>query len=213
MSLLIVFLMAVSCSGGIQQNTGTQEETAAEGQKQYVIGVSIPTTDLFFRNAMYELVQEVYPDGNTDQRAQVIVYDGKNSQRQQNQDIKDMVELGVDGIVVDSYTTEGTLSIVKYANEHGVPILAVDDRMETNSSAQTVSFVGSDHVKIGNQAAELLLRGLQETFPEEETWNIIELTGIPGSAGAIDRGRGIHEILDSEEKIRWLGSYNGEFAR
>ena len=212
MGLFILLLAAASCSGGGSQTMPDPSAQAGEGKKQYVIGVSIPTTDLAFRRTMFEMVKEAYPEGNTDKRAQVLVYDGKNSQKQQNQDIKDLIEQGVDSIVVDSYTTEGILSVIKYANERGVPIMAVDDRMETNSSAQVVSFVGSDHTKMGNQAAEMLLRGLKETYPEEETWNVLELTGIPGSAGAMDRGEGIHEVLDQEERVHLLGSYNGEFA-
>lgn len=209
---LFLLLAAISCSGP-DDLTGTEMSASLEAEvKPYVIGFSIPTTDLAFRRTMFEMIKAAYPEGNQEKRAQVLIYDGKNSQKQQNQDIKDLIEKGVDGIVVDSYTTEGTLSVVKYANERGIPIMAVDDRMETNSSAQAVSFVGCDHKKIGNQAAEILLRGLREKFPEEETWNVLELAGIPGSAGAMDRGAGIREILDREPKIRWLGSYNGEFA-
>ena len=180
MGLFILLLAAASCSGGGSQTMPDPSAQAGDGKKQYVIGVSIPTTDLAFRRTMFEMVKEAYPEGNTDKRAQVLVYDGKNSQKQQNQDIKDLIEQGVDGIVVDSYTTEGILSVIKYANERGVPIMAVDDRMET--------------------------------YPEEETWNVLELTGIPGSAGAMDRGEGIHEVLDQEERVHLLGSYNGEFA-
>lgn len=62
---------------------------------------------------------------------------------------------------------------------------------------------------MGEQAARLLISALEEHFPDAAQWNVIYLTGIPNSSGAVDRDKGITQVLSQEPRIRLLGTYNG----
>lgn len=191
------------------ENPGVSD--SRESGQTYVIGVSLPTTRLAFRASMYELLLE-YSKQESERRVQLKIRDADGSQKQQNQDILELVDSGVDGILLVPNTMEGCLSAVAYANQKKIPVLTVDNQIEASAGAKAISFIGADHEKMGEDAARLFISILQEKFPEKEQWKVIELTGIPDSSGAVDRGRGIREILSHEDRIELLGSYNGEFT-
>lgn len=189
-----------------------QPEPPAAREGYYTIGVSMPTTRLAYRKAMKELVEKAYPESGERLRAEIILCDADGSQKQQNQDILNMADSGVDGIVLVPNTMEGCLSSVEYANTKGIPVITVDNRIRSSPSARVVSFVGADHYSMGKEAALLFLQILEERFPDKEEWNVIQLTGIPDSSGTIDRGQAIADVLAGSSRIHVLGEYDGEFT-
>lgn len=216
------------------ESSGQTADSQTE-QDYYIIGISMPTTRLAYRKAMKELVEDTYlvessfqtertepsssaaaeyssASAGSHPRVKIRIYDADGSQKQQNQDILEMVDAGVDGIVLVPNTMEGCLSSVEYANTLGVPVITVDNRIRNSSSAQVVSFVGADHYSMGQDAAKLFLQILETHLPEKETWNVIHLTGIPDSSGTIDRGQAIADTLAQSGRIRLLGTYDGEFT-
>ena len=208
---MIVVLAAVCAGCGIQKETAVTEPRTAVSDRPYIIGVSLPTSRLAFRASMKELLL-AYSGQTEGRRAELKIYDADGSQKQQNQDILELVDSGVDGIVLVPNTMEGCLSAVEYANQKKIPVITVDNQIEKSTRAQVISFVGADHYRMGRDAAELFLDVLEEKLPEREQWNVIHLTGIPDSSGAVDRGQGILNVLDQEERIHYLGSFNGAFT-
>lgn len=205
--LLLLLLVLPGCAPQTQE---TPQGSAAVEERTLCIGVSFPTTDLLFRRTMYQLLLESYPPHNG--RVEIVFRDAENSLEGQNQDILDLTAQGVDGIILVPHTLEGHTPSIEYANDRGVPVLALDNRVETSFSTRVIGFVGADHYAMGREAARLLLEVLEEDFPEQETWNVIQLSGIPDSSGAVDRGKGIADVLEQEGRVSLLGSYNGEFT-
>lgn len=202
-----VFVGIMGCESSNPVEITADPEGAAEKR---TIGISFPTIELAYREKMLEIVQTAYTDEDMD--VQILIRDAGGSQKKQNQDILDLVEAGVDGIVLIPYTTEGPISAVQYANERQIPVITVDNTLEEDSGAEVISYVGADHYSMGKQAAELLLNVLENRIPEKEQWNIIELAGSPGASGTIDREEGIHSVLDGNAKVRVLATYNAEFT-
>jgi ABC-type xylose transport system substrate-binding protein len=93
---------------------------------------------------------------------------------------------------------------VEYANDRGVPVITVDNTLEKAGGARVLSYVGADHFRMGAQAAELLVEVLEEKFPDEESWQVIELAGSPGASGTVDREleAGIDDLLEAVEGKR-----------
>ncbi len=173
------------------------------------IGVSFPTTDLAYRQKMLELLNEydqLHPE------VELMIRDGENSQEKQNRDMLDMLEASVQGILLIPYTMEGPIPVIHYANEKNVPVLTLDNDIVHSAAARTIGYVGSDHQEMGRQAAELLLQSLQERFPQEECWNVLYLTGVAESSGAVDRDLGIRSVLDTASGVQVIGTYNGQFT-
>ncbi len=71
----------------------------------------------------------------------------------------------------------------------------------------TLAHVGADNVLGGEQQGKALL----ELFPKGAT--IFELLGTPGATPAIDRSKGLHNIIDSHPEIKIACQQTGEFNR
>jgi len=214
MTTLFLLLLLSACAND-NNSLYTDKDSNKDynlSKKQYIIGVSFPTTELVYRAKMKSIAESVYPQGNTNKRAQLIIFDGRKSQEKQNEDLLTMITSGMDGIVLIPWTTDGPLSMIRYANDIGVPVITVDNSIDEQSDCQVISYVGADHRLMGEQAAELFIEALENRYPDEKQWNVIQLTGVPGSSGAIDRGAGIEEVLGTEERIILLGNYNAEFT-
>ena len=117
-------------------------------QGSYRIGVSFPTTSLLFRSAMFQLLEEFdLSEGSVE----LILCDGENSQEKQNQDLVNLIDDPVDGIILIPYTMEGPLPAIQYANDRGIPVLTLDNRVESSSLSRTIGYVGAEHVTMGNR--------------------------------------------------------------
>ncbi len=182
--------------------------SAEENAKELEIGVSVPSMEYtFFAQMETELKNEYPKDG-----VNVTLYDGENNQEKQNKDVEDMITMGYDGIVLIPITVEGAAPAIAYANEKDVPVITVDREVTEEAGVNVIGFVGAEHVGMGEQSAELLISALEEMYPDEETWNVIEIEGTQGSSSAILRGEGIHNVLDEDERVNIIASLDGNYS-
>lgn len=211
-AILLSALLVLLVGCGDFAPEGHDDGQVQNSKDGYFIGVSFPTTQLAFRASMTDLVEQHYGDSSPADGVRVSVKDAAGSERQQNQDIIDLVNDGVDGIVLVPGSVEGQISAVKYANDQGVPVITVDNRIEASASAESVSFVGANHYEMGKQAAELLVSCLKEKWPTKSSWNVVELSGPPEASGTIDRGQGIDDYFAENASVSLVGSYNASFT-
>ena len=222
--LVIALLVAMSaCAAPAAQPSASQSASASEttsvsqtpsasetpAAKKYQFGLSVPSLEFTFFAAMKTAVEKKFPAGGD---IEVTVYNGENNQEKQNKDVEDMISKGLNGIVLIPITVEGAIPAIKYANEKKVPVITVDRQVTAETGVETVSFVGSDHYPMGVQAAEMLIKALNEKFPSAAKWNVVELEGTPGSSAAIQRGKGMNDTMAKEPKINIISSLNGEFS-
>lgn len=198
-------VLILSGCGGETIQSGSAPETASA----WKIGISFPTTDLIYRQKMLELLQQ-YDEQHPE--TEFVILDAENSREKQNRDILELLQMPADGVILIPYTMEAPLSVIHYANELGIPVLTLDNDVTRSHSARTIGYVGANHTRMGEQAAELLLESLQSRFPEEEQWNVIYLTGVADSSGAVDRNTGIQSVLNEHPEIQILDTCNGEFT-
>ena len=180
---------------------------AEEEAEPYKIGVSVPTMEMTFFAFMEEELNNAYP---TD-KAEVTLYDGEDNQEKQNSDVEDMITMGYDGIVIIPITVEGAIPAIEYANEKGVPVICVDREITPDTGVETIGFVGSDHVPMGEGAAELMVEALEKMFPDNETWKVVEIEGTQGASATLKRGEGIHHVFDENPKVDVIAQMDGQF--
>lgn len=195
-SLIVLVLLVAVCTIGL----------SVVQAKDYVIGASVPSLEFTY----FAKMKEIWEDRGEELGIEAPLYNAENNQAKQVKDIEDMVIKQVDAIVLIPITTHGTIPAVKFANEHGVPVFTVD-REIVSDEVDIVAHIGTNHVRIGEKAAELLLEGLKEKYPDAEKWNVVEIEGTPGASATIDRGQGIHNVLEAESKVNLVSSLNGEF--
>src|SRR5690625_1916815 len=204
--LILVFGFLVACSNGGDDASGDGSGSSDGGDEKLVIGTSVASLEFLFFAEGQKAAEKVADELGID----IIFYDAEENQGKQNQDIEDMIVKGVDAIVVAPVTTEGIVPAVKEANEKGIPVLTVDRYVESDE-VEIVSHLGTDNIDMGENAAELFVKGLEDKFPNEEVFKVAELIGTAGSSTAMERGEGIHKVLENHPKIEFVANLDADF--
>jgi ribose transport system substrate-binding protein/inositol transport system substrate-binding protein len=136
----------------------------------------------------------------------VEVSDGQNSSPKQTADIEAALTKGVKGIVISPGEVDAMAPGLQEAIDANVPVVTVDRRVP--SVKGILGHVGADNVKGGEAQGNLVVK----LFPDGAT--IVNLQGQPGASPAIDRNKGLHNVLDKAgAKYKIVFEQTAEFAR
>jgi ABC-type sugar transport system substrate-binding protein len=95
---------------------------------------------------------------------------------------------GVDGIVISPNEVDAMAPALQQAVDANIPVVTIDRRVD--QVAGILAHVGADNVKGGEAQAELIMK----LFPDGAT--VMNLQGQSGASPAIDRNKGLHNVLD-----------------
>ena len=162
-----------------------------------VPGLSFP----FFVHMMNAFKAEIQKQGY-----EVIESDGQVSSPKQTADIEAAITQGVKGIVISPNEVDAMAPALQQAVEANIPVVTVDRRVP--SVEGILAHVGADNVKGGEAQGNLIL----SLYPDGAT--IINLQGQSGASPAIDRNKGLHNVLDAAgEKYKIVFEQTAGFAR
>lgn len=190
LALLMASAMAVSmaaCGSAGNQGTQGENETAGEsstqGEKEYKIALLMSHQTNAFTTAVSEgAVAQGEALGVT-----VDVFDGKQDQATQASQMEQCISQGYDGILVEPISVDGIAPSVKAANEAGVPVITVVQKMTQQDLA--VAYCGGNDANAGR----LQMEKVAEALGGEG--NIVILYGPMGSDGQLVRKQGYDEVL------------------
>ena len=114
----------------------------------------------------------------------------KMMQKQTN-DVEDLIQKGVDVVVINPTDSDAVASAVSAANAANVPVITVD---RVANSGKVVSHIASNNIEGGQMASDYIRELVGEGA------NVAELEGIPGSS-ARERGKGFHNVADKSLKV------------
>ncbi len=118
----------------------------------------------------------------------VIESDGQVSSPKQTADIEAALTKGVKGIILSPNEVDAMAPALQEAVDAKVPVVTVDRRVP--SVTGILGHVGADNVKGGEAQGNLIV----QLFPSGAT--IVNLQGQSGASPAIDRNKGLHNVLD-----------------
>jgi ribose transport system substrate-binding protein/inositol transport system substrate-binding protein len=144
-----------------------------------VPGLTFP----FFVHMMKAFVAEGEKQGFV-----VLQSDGQVSSPKQTADIEAALTKGVKGIVLSPNEVDAMAPALQEAVDAKVPVVTVDRRVP--SVKGILGHVGADNVKGGEAQGNLVV----SLFPNGAT--IVNLQGQSGASPAIDRNKGLHNVLD-----------------
>lgn len=129
--------------------------------------------------------------------------------RQANQ-VRDLIEMGVDVIGIWAANSETAVASAKKANEAGIPVVAINTPMAAEADEYIVGFVGPDNFTESNLAAQQMVADLGGEG------NIVVIEGQSGRDNSTERLNGMLAalegtnitVLDSQ-----VGEYNHEESR
>src|SRR5882672_5348181 len=137
---------------------------------------------------------------------EVIESDGQVSSPKQTADIEAALTKGVKGIVISPNEVDALAPALQQAVDAKVPVVTVDRRVAKVDGI--LAHVGADNVKGGEAQGELIVK----MFPNGAT--IINLQGQSGASPAIDRNKGLHNVLDkAKDKYKIVFEQTAGFDR
>jgi ABC-type sugar transport system substrate-binding protein len=118
----------------------------------------------------------------------LIIADGQRSSPKETADVEAAITKGVNGIVISPNDVDALAPALQEAVDAKVPVVTIDRRV--NKVPGLLGHVGADNVKGGEAQGELI----EKLFPNGAT--VMNLQGQSGSSPAIDRNKGLHNVLD-----------------
>ncbi|SDN98814.1 ribose ABC transporter substrate-binding protein RbsB [Halobacillus aidingensis] len=180
MSLSLVFLGACSLQ--------PPEWAKPKGDKNpddIKIGLSVSTLN----NPFFVSMKEGVENEAAAQGMEVVVVDAQNDAAKQINDVEDLIQQGVDVLLINPTDSSAISTAVQSANSLGIPVVTLDRSAEKGEVATLVS---SDNEKGGEMAGEYLVEQLGEGA------KVAELEGVPSASATRERGAGFHNIADEK---------------
>jgi inositol transport system substrate-binding protein len=174
----------------------------AAAQDKKTILTSVPSLGFpFFVHMMKELKAEAQKLGVAS-----VESDGQNSAPKQTADVEAALVQKVDGIVISPIDVNAMAPVLTEAVEAGVPVVTIDRRVTGVDGI--LAHVGADNVLGGEAQAKWLM----DSYPNGAT--IVNLQGQPGASPAIDRNKGLHNVLDAHKDMyKIVAEQTANFAR
>ena len=189
-TIISVFLLAVIHFG------------SPASAKDLVIMTSLPSMEFpFFVHMQKQLDQEARRIGGI----KIMAADGQNRVPKQTADVESAIIQGVDGIIISPIDVNAMAPALQQAIDAGIPVVTVDRYV--GGVPDIYAHVGADNVKGGEAQARLIM----EMFPSGAT--IVILQGQQGASPAIDRNKGLHNILDGNSKYKIVAEQTANWSR
>ncbi|WP_370197250.1 substrate-binding domain-containing protein [Aurantimonas sp.] len=135
----------------------------------------------------------------------LIATDGQNQTTKQTGDVEAAIIQGVDGIIISPIDAVAMAPALKQAVDAEIPVITIDRRVDGVEGI--LSHVGADNVVGGEAQGNLIM----ELFPDGA--RVVNLQGQPGASPAIDRNKGLHNVLDGKDKYEFVAEQTANFAR
>ena len=156
-----------------------------ENVEDMKIGLSVSTlNNPFFVSLKDGVVKEAEQNG-----IEVIVVDAQNDSAKQINDVEDLLQQGVDALLINPTDSAAISTAVQSANNIGVPVITLDRSAE---KGKVETLVASDNVKGGEMAGQYIVEQLGENA------KTAELEGVPGASATRERGEGFHLVADEQ---------------
>lgn len=155
----------------------------------------------FFVHMLNEIKAEAAAQG-----VNLTESDGQNSATKQTADIEAALVQKVNAIVISPLDVNALAPAIEEAVKAGVPVVTIDRRVDGVEGI--LAHVGADNVKGGEAEANAVVAA----FPNGA--KLFHLQGQPGAGPAIDRNKGVHNVLDPlKDKYQIIFEQTANFAR
>jgi len=158
---------------------------AQAAQKHLTVLMAVPDLAFPFFVHMVDVAKD---EANKLGDIDLIIADGQRSSPKETADVEAAITKGVNGIVISPNDVDALAPALQEAVDAKVPVVTIDRRV--NKVPGLLGHVGADNVKGGEAQGQVI----EKLFPNGAT--VMNLQGQSGSSPAIDRNKGLHNVLD-----------------
>jgi inositol transport system substrate-binding protein len=158
---------------------------AQAAQKHLTVLMAVPDLAFPFFVHMVDIAKD---EANKLGDIDLIIADGQRSSPKETADVEAAITKGVNGIVISPNDVDALAPALQEAVDAKVPVVTIDRRVAKVPGL--LGHVGADNVKGGEAQGQVI----EKLFPNGAT--VMNLQGQSGSSPAIDRNKGLHNVLD-----------------
>ncbi|MDR0959138.1 MAG: substrate-binding domain-containing protein [Propionibacteriaceae bacterium] len=170
------------------------------GEKTYNVTLALSTLN----NPFFVDVRDGAQDEADAQGVTLDVIDAQNDATTQSNGIQTAVVAQADGIIINPVDSDAAAAAIQPALDASLPVVAVDRAV---NGATVDSYIASDNVAGGSQAADALAAAIGETG------SIIVLEGQAGASANRDRIEGFTEGIAAYPNITVVAQQTANFDR
>lgn len=206
-TILMLVLFMVGTTVGIAMAESSIQNVKANGD--YKIGVILKT----LANPFWVSMEQGILDEAEKQGVEVDIYavSQEGDANEQLRLFENLLNKDYDGIAFAPITPVNLIPSIVKANDQGVPVVNLDERVPQeplrNRGGFVYSFVTTNNVKVGGQAAEFVI----EQLPAGGKIAVIE--GMAGNASGEDRKMGFTNKIKSNSKFEIVASQPADWDR
>lgn len=172
----------------------------SEGIK-FVIGMSQANLTEPWRIAMNK---EIESESKKYKDLKIIYKDGGGSIEKQESDINELLNSGVDLLIVSIDNSKELKNAVSKAHNE-IPVIVLDRAME---GGNYTLYIGPNNKLIGKKAGELVAKIIGG-----KKGNVIEVQGVLDSAPSVERSQGFRKVIKDYPNIKIEDTVIGEWQR
>lgn len=195
LSHLLAALLALGLAGCAPKDAA---RNAAPAVKPLRIGISFQELN----NPYFVAMQEAFMEAGRTLGAELFVTDARHDVAKQIADVEDLVQKGIDILLLNPTDSAGIESAVRTAKQAGVIVVAVD----AQANGPLDSFVGSRNYDAGRLAGEELARVLGG---EGDVAILDGISVVP----ILERVRGFKDAIARHPGLRLVATQNGRQER
>ena len=162
------------------------------------VGISFQELD----NPYFVVMKEAAEEATRSIGAELFITDARHDVTKQLSDIEDLVQKGIDILLINPTDSVGVETAVQSAKKAGVIVVAVD----AQANGPIDSFVGSQNYDAGRQAGEALAKSL------DGKGEIAILNGIP-VVPILERVKGFRDAVAKYSELKIVDTQNGNQER
>nr|WP_300089893.1 ribose ABC transporter substrate-binding protein RbsB [Sedimentibacter sp.] len=204
LSLIVASIMIMSLFVGC---ANTQEQPAPEkpaenqqpAEEAKTIGLAISTLN----NPFFVDLEAGAKAKAEELGATLVTLDSQDDSATEMSNVEDLINQGVDLILINPTDSDAVKSAVEAANKAGIPVITLD---RSANGGEVVSHIASDNVAGGKLAGEYIVELLGGKG------NVVELEGVPGASAARERGEGFNAAI-AESDIKVVAKQTANFDR
>lgn len=171
-----------------------------QGSDEIVFGISLSTLN----NPFFVTLRDGAQDKADELGVKLVVVDSQDDSAQEASNIDDLIQQGVDAILINPTDSDAIVPSISRANDAGIPVFTID---RGATGGEVVSHIASDNFAGGELAADFLLSQIGNAGA------VVELEGIPGTSAARDRGDGFNSVVDAADDVEVVSRQTANFNR
>ena len=171
----------------------------SSSKKQYIIGVSQCSEDIWREKQNTELRMAAYISDNVELKF-AAAYDSDERQVQQ---IDSLVASGIDLLIVAPNQVQTISPAIDRAYDQGIPVIVFERK---TSSEKYTAFISADNYEMGHTMGEYVASRLNGHG------RVLEVMGLEGSSPAIERHNGFADAVKAYPGIEVVATLQGDWT-